>query len=68
MCKEMSVIPVNKVVDPKRISKKMDGLGGEGEAQGGTDPPKKLFGKIFFQNVNIGLRLKPCNFYSTSRK
>jgi hypothetical protein len=38
MCKEMSVVPVIKVVDPKRIIEKMEGQGG-GEAQGGTDPP-----------------------------
>jgi hypothetical protein len=46
MCKEMPVIPVNKVVDPKRIIKKLEGQGG-GEAQGVTEhlppptPPKK---------------------------
>jgi hypothetical protein len=33
MCKEMPVIPVNRVVDPKRIMGKMEGRGG-GEAQG----------------------------------
>jgi hypothetical protein len=27
MCKEMPVIPVNKVVDPKRIMGKMEGRG-----------------------------------------
>jgi hypothetical protein len=36
MCKEMPVIPVNKVLDPKRIIEKMEGRGG-GEAQGVTD-------------------------------
>jgi hypothetical protein len=41
MCKEMPVIPVNKVVDPKRIIGKMPGRGGGGEAQGVTDPPKR---------------------------
>jgi hypothetical protein len=41
MCKEMPVILVNKVVDPKRIiGKKMEGQGG-GEAQGVADPPQK---------------------------
>jgi hypothetical protein len=33
MCKEMMVIPVNKVVDPKRIIGKMEVRGGGGEAQ-----------------------------------
>jgi hypothetical protein len=38
MCKEMPVIPVNKVVDTKRIiGKKLEGRGG-GEAQGVADP------------------------------
>jgi hypothetical protein len=44
MCKEMPVIPVNRVVDPKRIIGKK-GRGG-GEAQGVADPPpptKKSF-------------------------
>jgi hypothetical protein len=40
MCKEMPVIPVNKVVDPKRIIEKMEGQGG-GEAQGVANPPKR---------------------------
>jgi hypothetical protein len=39
MCKEMLVIPVNKVVDPKRIFGKKEGRGG-GEAQGVADPKK----------------------------
>jgi hypothetical protein len=39
MSKEIPVIPVNKVVDPKRIIGKMVGLGG-GEAQGVADPKK----------------------------
>jgi hypothetical protein len=39
MCKEMPVIPVNKMVDPKRIIGKMEGRGG-GEAQGVADPKK----------------------------
>jgi hypothetical protein len=40
MCKELLVIPVNKVVDPKRIiRKKMEGRGG-GEAQGVADQKK----------------------------
>jgi hypothetical protein len=33
MCKKMLVIPVNRVVDPKRIIGKMESQGG-GEAQG----------------------------------
>jgi hypothetical protein len=40
MCKEMLVILVNKVVDPKRIIGKREGQGG-GEAQGVADPKKK---------------------------
>jgi hypothetical protein len=35
----MPVIPVNKVVDPKRIIGKMEGQGG-GEAQGVAGPKK----------------------------
>jgi hypothetical protein len=38
MCKEMLVIPINRVVDPKRIIGKMEGQGGE-EAQGVAYPP-----------------------------
>jgi hypothetical protein len=40
MCKELPVIPVNKVVDPKRIIGKMEGQGGGGEAQGVADQKK----------------------------
>jgi hypothetical protein len=40
MCKEMLVIPVNRVVDMKKIIGKMEGQGG-GEAQGVADPPPK---------------------------
>jgi hypothetical protein len=40
MYKEMLVIPVNRVVDPKRIIGKMEGQGG-GEAQRVADPPPK---------------------------
>jgi hypothetical protein len=40
MCKEMPVIPVNMVVDKKRIIGKMEVQGG-GEAQRVADPPKK---------------------------
>jgi hypothetical protein len=36
MCKEMPVIPVNKVVDLKIIIRKMEGQG-SGEAQGVAD-------------------------------
>jgi hypothetical protein len=39
MCKELRVILVNKVVDPKRIIRKMEGQGG-GEAQWVVDPKK----------------------------
>jgi hypothetical protein len=37
----MPVIPVNRVVDPKRIIRKMEDQGG-GEAQGVADPPKNV--------------------------
>jgi hypothetical protein len=41
MCKEMPVIPVSSVVDPKRIMGKMEGQVG-GKAQGVANPsPKK---------------------------
>jgi hypothetical protein len=50
MCKELPVIPVYKVVDPKRIiGKKWRGRGGE--AQWVADPKKgiePLVPKIFF--------------------
>jgi hypothetical protein len=47
MCKELPVIPVDKVVDPKRIiRKKMEGLGG-GEAQGVADPKKHQNSEAF---------------------
>jgi hypothetical protein len=43
MCKEMPVIPVNKVVDPKRrIIGKMGFQGGV-EAQGVADPKKLIY-------------------------
>jgi hypothetical protein len=45
MCKEMPVIPVNRVVDPKRIIRKMEGRGGV-EAQGVADPKKTTKFKI----------------------
>jgi hypothetical protein len=38
----MLVIPVNRVVDSKRIIRKMDGLGGGGEAQGVADPQNEF--------------------------
>jgi hypothetical protein len=48
MCKEMPVIPVNRVVDPKRIMGKMEGRGGE-EAQGVADPPKNNLEHFHFK-------------------
>jgi hypothetical protein len=45
MCKEMPVIPVNRLVDKKRIIRKMDGRGG-GEAQGVNDPTPKKYIKL----------------------
>jgi hypothetical protein len=49
------VIPVNKVVDPKRIVGKMEGRVGGGEAEGVTDPPpsKKMHSLIFFLFLNV---------------
>jgi hypothetical protein len=43
MCKEMPVIPVNRVVDSKRAIEKMEGQGGGGEAQGvaARPPPQR---------------------------
>jgi hypothetical protein len=54
MCKEMAVIPVDKVADPKRIIwEKMEGRGG-GEAQGVADPKKlQFFSFSFFQQNSI---------------
>jgi hypothetical protein len=42
MCKELPVIPVNKVVDQKRKIGKMEGRGG-GEAQGVADQKNLTF-------------------------
>jgi hypothetical protein len=44
MCKELPVIPVNKVVNPKRIIGKKEGQGG-GEAQGVADTKKYIMHK-----------------------
>jgi hypothetical protein len=41
MCKEMSVIPVNKVVDPKRIIGKNGGPRRRRGTRGCCPPPKK---------------------------
>jgi hypothetical protein len=43
ICKKMPVIPFNRVVDTKRIIRKMEGRGG-GEAQGFADPQKNSLG------------------------
>jgi hypothetical protein len=40
MCKEMPVIPINRVVGKKRIIVKMEGQSGGLEAQGVADPKK----------------------------
>jgi hypothetical protein len=52
MCKEMTVIPVNKVVDPKRIIEKMEVRGG-GEVQGVADPQK-----VCLSSQNTGIETK----------
>jgi hypothetical protein len=63
---EMPVIPVDRVVDKKRIIRKMEGQGGEGEAQGAATPPKKYFTlepilhTIVFYNTSV------VNFYNAS--
>jgi hypothetical protein len=44
MCKEMPVIPVSKVVDPKKNSEKIEGRG-RGEALGVADPKNKQINK-----------------------
>jgi hypothetical protein len=44
MCKEMPAIPVNRVVDKKRIIRKMEGQGG-GKAQKVADPKNGLIGE-----------------------
>jgi hypothetical protein len=48
MCKELPVIPVNKVVDPKSIIGKKEGQGG-GEAQGVADQKKVNCQVTWFQ-------------------
>jgi hypothetical protein len=40
MCKEIPVIPVNRLVDKKRINRKTED-GGGGEAQGVPGTPQK---------------------------
>jgi hypothetical protein len=56
----MPVIPVNKVVDLKRIiRKKMKGLGG-GEAQGVADPQKKSTVKSLYRRTSQESIKKPC--------
>jgi hypothetical protein len=54
MCKEMPVIPVDRVVDKTRIIRKMEGQGG-GEAQGVVDPKNRLIsnGKLTTSVLNI---------------
>jgi hypothetical protein len=57
MCKEMSVIPVNKVVDPKRIfGKKWRAK--EEERHKGLLTPKKSFRTCVYNSVLLGLTLK----------
>jgi hypothetical protein len=50
MCKEMPIIPVNKVVDLKIIIRKMEGQG-SGEAQGVAD--QKEIEQITFVPIYI---------------
>jgi hypothetical protein len=52
----MPVIPVNRVVDPKRIIRKMEGQGG-GDAKGVADPKKVLDETL--RPVSLGLILDP---------
>jgi hypothetical protein len=59
MCKEMPVIPGNKVVDPKRIiGIKMVGRAG-GAAQGVADPPPQK-NKVHITEALFTIKLS-CN-------
>jgi hypothetical protein len=58
MCKELPIILVNKVVDPKRIIRKMEGRGG-GEAQGVADPKKNLLRNLVLEQRF--LKITTCN-------
>jgi hypothetical protein len=60
MCKEMPVIPVNKVVDPKRIIGKDGGPRRRESHKGLLTPPKKL--TYIFQNVGSFLTYLPTCF------
>jgi hypothetical protein len=51
MCKEMLVIPVNKVVDPKSIIGKNGWPRRRREAQGVTDPQKEWHVKNTLPNM-----------------
>jgi hypothetical protein len=52
----MPVIPVNNVVNLKRLIGKMEGRGG-GEAQGVADPKRGPRGRVFIHMPNL-------NFYN----
>jgi hypothetical protein len=54
----MLVIPVNKVVERKESSEKMEGRGG-GEAQGNADPTKKQTKKTRDFRVGTWIALYP---------
>jgi hypothetical protein len=60
MCKEMPVIPVDRVVDKKRIMGKMEGQGGEAQgvaAPHDTPPPQKKI-IIITQTIKKSCSLK----------
>jgi hypothetical protein len=54
MCKEMPVIPVNRVVDTKRIIQKMEGRAGA-KAQGVAAPPPPNKKKRIHANLDFKL-------------
>jgi hypothetical protein len=60
MCKEMPVIPVDRVVDKKRIIQKMEGRGGEAQGVADTPPPPQKKSMLVLKEVvrqNIGMRI-----------
>jgi hypothetical protein len=68
MCKEMLVIPVNKVVDPRRIIGKNGGPRGRKRHKGSlTPPPKKkviflvIFSAVYAEKIILTLFFKTIN-------
>jgi hypothetical protein len=67
MCKEMPVIPVNKVVDPKRIIRKKEGQRG-GEAQGVADPKKERKKHVCMKCSQEYIEPEYCGFTDTPER